>query len=509
MKVTYALGLGHELNVFQLAPRILTENLLRNDKFETCFSPSILSTTYKSVKDLKVIKNDIEKINKSLSFMRAAWYSWARGCLATGRYVDEILNGLTTDYLFYSAALNVFSYNIVKVLLNNDVKLILGGSSINTSNFKDIRSNLVKFGTKEKKLKNLIIVKGYVDLKTDLYKIVKNWKDVEITENDFTTFWQCERDYTQNYLPLAKNLFKNTDYTFRPSDRLSNGWYYCYAVFFLDSVCWWGRCKFCAYSPMGKIDFTEGVEVETIVDNIVRTCKNYGTNKIFLANDYFIFKDKYKEILQDLSKKGIKSEIYTGIHLLKNKEHIENINKYVSQLRIGLETTSDFSLKYVDKGYSSKDIDKALDTMIKYMDKNISLSINIILDLPDRSKEDVIKNYQKVVEIKNKLISSGFKNFCFNIKLLQVGASIKNKFVDNKFVRCALPDEEDISGRYVLWKIFRDLGIASETSFNKVVAPLKRFDIEGKVIPSDLELVPDKIFDELRSDRIVEEIQRA
>jgi hypothetical protein len=62
--------------------------------------------------------------------------------------------------------------------------VIIGGSLLNSYTFQEIR-DIVFLIAEKKYMKNLMIVKGYVDLTTDLYKMVREWKDVEITENDF------------------------------------------------------------------------------------------------------------------------------------------------------------------------------------------------------------------------------------------------------------------------------------------------------------------------------------
>jgi radical SAM superfamily enzyme YgiQ (UPF0313 family) len=86
---------------------------------------------------------------------------------------------------------------------------------------------------------------------------------------------------------------------------------------------------------------------------------------------------------------------------------------------IGLESTSDFSLDHINKGYTYEDIKEAINNIIKYLDRRIFLEISVILDLPSRDREDIEINYRKIAEIKEGLISEGFK-VGFHLNILSV-----------------------------------------------------------------------------------------
>jgi len=146
--------------------------------------------------------------------------------------------------------------------------------------------------------------------------------------------------------------------------------------------------------------------------------------------------------------------------MLKDKQYIEFLNRYVDCLLIGLESTSDFSLRQVDKGYTGRDIEIAVDNIIKYMSKDIFLEISIILDLPVKDSEDVKTNYRKIAELKERLIGEGFK-VAFHMNILSVFPNLELLYTEEGLLRSSDNQSDmDIStGKNYIINILRESGM--------------------------------------------------
>ena len=111
---------------------------------------------------------------------------------------------------------------------------------------------------------------------------------------------------------------------------------------------------------------------------IHETMEGFNSKHIrFIDSYYRPHSPVVQEILKEISQYHI--TIFTGITLLKDKAYVEFVNQYVDCLLIGLESTSDFTLKHVAKGYRYKDIELAVENMIQYLDRRIFLEISVIL----------------------------------------------------------------------------------------------------------------------------------
>jgi hypothetical protein len=480
MKVSFTLGPSQEIRINQIASRILTENLKRNENFDVEFLNFTITTNFHLNKDMKKY---YDFGNKSLEVCGTAWHNILKVALGHYHYTDLLLKELKTEYLFYSCSLTMLEFELIAEVINNDTKVIIGGPLINNYSFEDIRNIISGKVDDKEKMKNLLIIKGYVDLTTDLYEIVKRWEDYIITENDFSTFWDCEDDYIVDKIKNIKKFKDHIDLSF-----LDNYFPSPYSVFILDNFCYWGKCKFCYYSLFDRIDFTKGASIEKISNNIIRSTKKHKNDYVFFANDYFSFNDKYEKIMQNLIDNDIKIVIFTGIKSLQNIDYIKKINKYVAAVKIGIESFSDFSLDYIKKGYDYEDIKNALFLIKKHMKKNVFFLANLIIDLPIDSRENIITNYERANEFKKEMREAGF-DINYSAKLLVVNNQTKEDFIDNKYIMVNDGDN-NISGRYLLFNYFKKMGIVKNDLYKDMMIPLKRYDKNGNVLPSDFDVIP-------------------
>ena len=178
---------------------------------------------------------------------------------------------------------------------------------------------------------------------------------------------------------------------------------------------------------------------------------------------------------------------------------------------------SDFSLHQIDKGYTGRDIDIAVDNIIKYMSKDIFLEISIILDLPCKDSEDVQTNYRKIAELKERLTGEGFR-VAFHMNILSVFPNLELLHTEAGLLRSSDNQSDmDIStGKNYIINILRKCGmdralqlpsdcvIRDEDNAHNLLygyissdVPIVRHDVKGNVLPSDLELMNETVMKEI------------
>ena len=268
------------------------------------------------------------------------------------------------------------------------------------------------------------------------------------------------------------------------------------------------------------MNFLAGQEIRAVSDSIHSLMNTSGSDHIRFIDSYFRKNSvQVREILEQIKQYHI--TVYTGITLLKDKQYIEFLNNYVDCLLIGLESTSDFSLHQVDKGYTSRDIDIAVDNIIKYMSKNIFLEISIILDLPCKSSEDVKINYRKIAEIKERLTGEGFR-IAFHMNTLSVFPNLELLHTEAGLLRSS-DNQSDMNfstGKNYIISILRKCGmnralqlpsdcvISDEDNTHNLLygyissdVPVVRYDVNDNVLPSDLELMDEAVMKEILARR--------
>jgi hypothetical protein len=480
MDITFTVTPGNFTNNYPISSRVLTENLLRDKRFNVHFNDSVVYANYFGTKNFfKNIERNSNEIVKRFSNFNVIWSLWIKAYYATIAYKDEFLKKIKGDYLLFSGIILEFDLFMVKYAIENGIKVVFGGAVVFHYSFKELRTMMKDIGVTDEQLKNIIFVRGFVDLTTDLYKIVKEWKDTEITENDFSTFWECEKDYLQDLIPLSNKFDKLISMNDPPSTNI-----------LFDNRCFWGKCKYCAYKGTPNVSPVSSSSTNVIINNVLNILDRYQSKFVFITDNFFRFTDKNKIILKELVKHDVKFIVFSGVLNILDKEYLENVNKYISLIKFGLESTNDFALNYIAKGYGREEIAKAFDNFTKYAKKDLQIYPILIFDLPYLSKEDFLENVDYLLLLKDKMFNSGFDQMFYNFNTLSVMKPLESKMVDGKFLQRTTMDDKYLVGRSRIWKYIETLGFDPKFSTTNNI-PLRRLDRDGNPMLSDLELIPD------------------
>lgn len=476
MKVTYMLSPTTSYIIHTAASNILSENLIKDDRIEVYFNHKIISI-FTHVKEMRdYVKTSCSSDNSPVSIFCKESASAERTysvlkTYSTG-YFEELINDIQSDIVLVTCW-NSFSLPFIKALLLQDKKVVIGGVFCNSYSFDSIRSSLSNIGINENLLNNLIIVKGYVDLTTDLYKIIIDWKDIFIEENDFSTIWECNSDYIKSSLGVLK-------YT-----RSRSFWY---TVVFNNS-CWYNKCTFCNLDKIKKIDFIKDISVDRLYDTLMVNLREYRTNQLFINDPYFIFNDKIRNLLGKLRASGIQIAILTGISLLKNEAYLNDIKKYITELRIGLESCSDFALSYINKGYVWNDVIDSINAMAKILPTTVSIRYLYIMDLAENSRESVMQNYTRLIQVKSMFVEKGF-NFHFFPRNLHMFRDIDMEET-TKYIKLS-ENSNDVSGIWRVYNFLESIGIEINVP-KDIVIPYERYDEIGNILPSDYDIITENM----------------
>ena len=483
---------------YPMATRIITENLLRDNRLDVDFSDMPVRT-FASNTDKELYDSIISKAHRLfspnvVSFLKQKYmlYNIFYVFMAHGYFDEDILIDSDTEYNIVTC-LNFCDLIIIKQLLENKQRVVLGGPLVNIGLSPSfIRDFLRLMGVHPSRLfEDLIIISGSIDLTTDLYRLIRAWKDTTITDNDYGTVYDCQRDFLKDLYDSAVTVPVHLGFHNR---------------------CWYGKCKFCTYRELPKMDFLTNRESGGIANSIHNIMDVFGSNHIRFIDSYFRSDSPLvRDILRRISRYDI--TVYTGITMLKDKKHIDFINSYFNCLLIGMESTSDFSLSQADKGYGYRDIEIAVDNIIKYLDKRIFLEISIILDLPCRDVEDAKANYARIAELRGKLDGEGFR-VAFHMNTLSVFPNLELLHTKDHLLGSS-KDRSDISkstGKNYIISVLRECGMdrPSLLPANRVImdehnvhnliygyvssdVPIIRRDIHGNTLPSDLELMEEGI----------------
>jgi len=484
---------------FPISGRVLTSNLMNDKRFKVHLTEHIQLKCYstgfnrwKSLwndKDNPLIGTDSYDvfargwINAKIS--KFEWNSkFTMFYMYTGALDDVILENIKTEVVFYTTY-SILDLRMIKVLLNNRHKVVMGGASTFIYSTKEIREYLKKMNVGDDLLKNLIIVSGYVDLTTDLYKIFTKWEDTAIIENDFTTMWDCTTDGFIDYINIYRKLFDT------------------HIGALLTSKCWWGKCKFCTYNRLPKINFTEGVSVDKVFNYFCTLRENYKSNNVFF-NDSYILNNKFnKELLKRMANDGFYISIFSGIKLMSNKKFLEFLNDIkINTICLGLESVNDFSLNYIQKGYGKKEITEMVSQIKKYVNVPINLYTFLMIDLPINSPDrqtalsDIKRDWDFIANLKKEIVEAGFH--C-EMAFSPLRHFPKTNLIDGNLLRHANENQmmyEKLSGLHGLYDYFnRKLGInIDQIRENKCInEPMVRYLPNGDFLESDMHHVDKEV----------------
>lgn len=457
--ITYTLTpIKLNLDYIGISSRVLTENLLRDPNINPQFSKACLITNLYKTRNKKFKPDEALKYISGIENM-----IFSLDVMPSNEY-NKIINNIKTDYVMLSI-FSLIDLLAVKHLLNNDKKVIIGGVPTIIFSSDYIRYILKKMNSKN--LHNLIIVSGYVDLTTDLYSIIKEWKDVKITKNNFKTVWDCTNDYLQKLRKIRKiaNLKKERDEWWDNYEFIS---------FALDLRCFWGKCKFCSYRKLPECDFRD--DPDKIIKSIHETMEKYDSKTLRFVDSYFKFNEESLYILNNIKKSFNIEALFLGVLSFSNPEIVKLSNEYMQYYFIGLESFSTYQLKKVNKGYTEEHINKMIDNFIRYLKRDVFINFFMISDLPSKNINDVKENYEKAIKIKERLNREGFNNVRYTYQLLSLNSTeLKNDLI--------LYDNSIPSGQQRLIREFESKGMNIPDYVNDIYIPFNRG------IPSDMDII--------------------
>jgi len=487
---------------YPMATRIITENLLRNRRLNVTFSDmpvrpfashidTDLYSRILSKAQSECSPNVVSFLNQKYMVNNIFYVFMAQG------YFDPFILTVPDTDIIILTCLNFCDLLILRHLLEKGKRVVVGGPLINIGLSPSfLRGFIRRMGVQPSKIAdNLIIVSGNIDLSTDLHPIISGWRDAVITQNDYGTVYDCKRDF-------LKGLYSDTKET-----PVHLGF---------SNHCWYGRCKFCTYRELPRMDFLKGQGAERVSNAIRELMNAFDSDRIRFIDSYFRSGSPLvQEILSQIQDYYI--TVYTGITLLKKPEYIEFLNRSVDCLLIGLESTSDFSLRRVNKGYSFSDIEAAVANMIQYMSRDIFLEISLILDLPARDEDDVKANYERIARLKARLAHEGFR-VAFHMNILSVFPNMELLGAETGLLRPStdLSEMNHASGKNYLIDILRRCGMerplqlpsgcilrdvnnAHELQYGYISSdvPVVRYDVNGHILPSDLELMDESTMQQI------------
>ena len=462
MELTYMLSPTSPYVMHTQASNILSDNLQRDNRIDVDFNLGILTLQMEITKQKDRIINEMgnSPVEKFLKKSTPNFLKLLGGAIASGNF-DIILKTIKTEIVLVTCW-NIYSIPFIKFMLNNGKRVVMGGSFCNSYDIDFIRTIVDS--------ENLIIVSGYVETNTDLYKIILDWKDTKIPNTDCINMWTAKNDYIKKHLKILSNV-RRSDNTY-------------YSITF-NNNCWYNKCKFCKIREEKVPDFICAIEAERLYENIIENLNTYNTRKLLINDNYFLFTDKNKYVMRNLRKNGIIIYVLSGILSFNSKEYLKNINEYVDEVGMGLECANDFSLSYVNKGYTWEDIKRSIENMNRYLSKDKDIRYLSITDLVCKDKENIIENYRNLVVMKDMLNGYGFENINFSFTPLQIFPSV-GIAEETPFLK--VKDTENPSGMWYVYNYLKQFGLNIDVP-KDLMMPFERYDINGNLLLSDFEYI--------------------
>lgn len=369
-----------------------------------------------------------------------------------GKYDAHIEKQITSMADIVLVSMNDFNYTyIVSKLLQAGKKVVIGGSTIQVRGYKAILDKLVDLVDIKTVGRNLIAVKGSVDLSTDLKSIIEKWQTTTITENEFGTIYDCD---VRDGLDPANFVFK--------------------------FHCPWMKCTFCNRLSLPVINFTRNVSAETISNNFKKVTRGL---RVKIVDDYFQFTPKAIEVLERCNNQHIEAQV--GIKELTKQKYIENLNSHISKIKFGLEAMTDYSYRAFNKQQNSKMISEMTEALIRHGEPSkIHIQPFWIIDSPQKNESMVKENYDRLLYFRQRFIDAGFT---FSIYPSFMGL---------------LPEDYLVEAGYYGYEVAPDYLVGSSWVSRPKTGEsgLVRYDNTGARMKSDVEIIDNGILETLFRD---------
>lgn len=232
-------------------------------------------------------------------------------------------------------------------------------------------------------------------------------------------------------------------------------------------------CIFC--SDMGSGEFTSGkLPLEEQIAKQKEIVKKKWNNNKFIA--YFQnFTNTYGSVdyLRSLYEKVLEDEDIVGISIATRADCLEEdvldlleefSKKCELWVEIGMQSSKESTVEYINRGYSHNYLDQKLKGLKK---RNIKFLLHVIFGLPNESEDDMLKTIQYVNEIKP-----------FGIKIhslyIQNDSRIYKDYLDNQFKLLTKEEYTDLVVK-ALNMLEKDIvvhRITGDGDKKKLVAPL-------------------------------------
>ena len=326
MKITYMLSPTAPYITHCHSSNILSENLKMDDRIDVTFNLSILSLSMKIIMERKRLletmgDSPVEAAFKAPHMAQNLLRILAGLCSNTNEFLSHVNSTIKTDIVLITCW-TIHSVPLIAYLLNSGRRVVIGGSFCNAYPSDFIRI-LIGKSVSDSKMKNLIVVGGYVGMNTDLHEVIEKWEDVELPKTDYADMWTSTGDHIKNYLNLLSKcrVYDNTYYSLT-----------------FNNNCWYNKCKFCKLRSEQQPNFIKNIDSDTLYDHVVENLKSYKSHGILVGDNYFVFNDKNKKFLKRLRSDGYKVQVFSGIMSLSSKAYLENISECVDGISCGLES---------------------------------------------------------------------------------------------------------------------------------------------------------------------------
>lgn len=397
---------------------------------------------------------------------------------SNNQIIDRYIQKVQTDIVLVSVC-TIYDCNFVKRLINSGFRVVIGGIMINIYGTQRVRDMLTILGTDVDKLKNnVIIIEGNLDVRVPLYEIITKWKDYKITENIFSTLWECDEDYLKPFVYFFDKAY--------PNDTRQ-------IMMLFTNKCWYGKCKFCMMGNMSSMNTLNGLtekDDDMIVNTVSKWVKTLKTKRINLIDPYYVPTKQSLRIIKKIRQAipDISIMAYTNVKSLLIDKNIDMFNEYFDFIKVGLESLSDYALETIDKQHRYSDVMELVGNFHKFK-KSMEFQWLLLEDIPHRDVEDVKEDYERIVDFKHECLDYfNYSQVIFNPYLtfpdLRLNNSNQLKIIETE------EEKKNVIGmRKIINFLEKALGFSFDIS-EKIMPSMVRYDINGNLMPSDFDIIP-------------------
>jgi len=248
------------------------------------------------------------------------------------------------------------------------------------------------------------------------------------------------------------------------------------------------------HSYRKNIDICKFINSE-ILKRYFDICKNLypETNQLFIADNYI--SNNTINFLKETDVSNFDMlYVCTGVKELLNESYVNNLfscNEKIT-LVVGFDFLNEFSLKFMNKGYTIKDFFRVLNILKKYQNKyntKLFMKANRIIDAPmdykwrEKEEDENLKKMKKIFSEYGTYIDCRYNQMIYPGSYLDVHTSKYYLKTDNH-------QDKNISGAiHGLLYSLKNYSLLDEMKY--FVKPFIRYDEDGQVINSRIKIKND------------------